>query len=156
VILAAAAWPTQQGSRAGPARWLPFAWAVLWVGAAVFQALPQNSGKALASALTSTTDSAPAWLASLDRAAAGWSAHHDLLLVSVLVAAEYLIGLGALARRTRVPAVTLGLALALAFWVLGQNFGQVYSGQATDPNSGPLVALMAIALVAGRVRSAGH
>jgi hypothetical protein len=32
----------------------------------------------------------------------------------------------------------------------------LYSGQATDPNSGPLVALMAIALVAGRVRSAGH
>jgi hypothetical protein len=35
------------------------------------------------------------------------------------------------------------------FWVLGQDLGQLYSGQATDPNSGPLIALMAIALLAG-------
>jgi hypothetical protein len=46
-----------------------------------------------------------------------------------------------------VPAATLGLTMALAFWILGQNLGQVYSGHATDPNSGPLLALMAIALV---------
>jgi hypothetical protein len=104
-VLAAAAW--------GPAPWLPFAWAVLWVGAAVFQALPQNS------------------------------VDHDLLLV----AAEYLVGLGVLARRTRVPAAALGLALALAFWIFGQDLGQLSSGQATDPNSGPLLAPMAIALI---------
>lgn len=123
-LLAGAAWPTRHSLRAALAPWLPFAWAVLWVGGAVFQALPQNSG----------------------------AAHHDLLLISALVAAEYLIGLGALARRTRVPAATLGLALTVAFWVLGQNLGQLYTGQATDPNSGPLFALMAIALVAGRGR----
>jgi hypothetical protein len=56
----------------------------------------------------------------------------------VLVAAEYLIGLGAPARATRMPAVTIGLALSLAFWVLGQDLGQLSSGQGTDPNSGPL------------------
>jgi hypothetical protein len=93
---------------------LPFAWAVLWVGAAVFQALPQNRG------------TGPA---------------------GVLVAAEYLIGLGVLASRTRMPAAALGLALGLVFWVVGQHFGGLSSGQATDSNSGPLVALMAIALI---------
>jgi hypothetical protein len=36
----------------------------------------------------------------------------------------------------------------VVFWVFGQQFGQLFSGQTTDPNSGPLIALMAIALLA--------
>jgi hypothetical protein len=143
-LLAGAAWPSRDGSRDGPAPWLPFAWAVVWVGAAVFQALPgQNGGKGVAAELTGGSNGA----------LGAWAVHHSLLLVSLLVAAEYLIGVGALARRTRTPAVALGLALTLAFWVLGQNLGELYTGQATDPNSGPVLALMAIALLAGRRRS---
>jgi hypothetical protein len=62
---------------------------------------------------------------------------------------EVLIGIGALARRTRLPAVALGLALTVAVWVLGQDLGALYSGQATDPNTAPLLAVMGIALLAG-------
>jgi hypothetical protein len=113
-------WPSRDGAHEAPAPWLPLAWAVVWVGGAAFQALPdQKGGK-------------------------------SLVVVILLVAAEYLVGVGALARRTRMPAVTLGLALALTFWVVGQDFGNIDSGQATDPNSGPVLALMAIALLAGR------
>jgi hypothetical protein len=148
-VLAAAAWPRRDASRERPAPWLPIAWAVLWVGAAVFQALPgQNTGTAVASALTGGTSGAPGWLASLDNSAATWAADHGLLLVILLVAVEALIGVGALARRTRTPAVALGLALTLAFWVLGQDLGALYTGQATDPNAGPALALMAIAVLA--------
>jgi hypothetical protein len=149
-LLAAAAWPRQDGSRERPASWLRFAWAGVWVGMAVFQALPgQNSGTAVASALTAGTEGAPAWLASLDSSVGSWAAGHGLLLVIALVVAEALIGIGALARRFRTPAVALGLALALAFWVMGQDLGALYTGQATDPNSGPVLALMAITLLAG-------
>lgn len=119
-VLAAAAWPRGDSSREGPATWLPYAWAVLWLGAAVYQAMPGQAPPV-----------------------------HGGLLVTVLVAAEYLIGLGALGPRTRTPAVALGLVLALVFWVFGQHLGQLTSGQATDPNSGPALALMAIALLAG-------
>jgi hypothetical protein len=147
-VLAAAAWPRRDASREGPATWLRFAWAGLWVGAAVFQALPgQNTGKAVASALTGGTDSAPAWLANLEGSAGSWAAHHGVLVVTLLVAAEVLIGVGVLSQRTRVPALALGLALTLTFWVMGQDLGALYTGQATDPNSGPLIALMAIALL---------
>src|SRR5438270_12092815 len=123
-LLAAAAWPHRDAAREGPASWLPFAWAVLWVGAAVFQALPgQNSGTAVAGALTAGAPRAPAWLASVDNSAGAWAAHHGLLLVTLMVAAEALIGVGALAPRTRTPAVAFGLALTLALWVLGQDLG---------------------------------
>jgi hypothetical protein len=115
-VLAVAAWPSRNGSREGPAPWLPFAWAVAWVGGAVFQALPQNQGTTVPSEL--------------------------------LVIAEYLIGAGALLRATRVPAAVLGLAFALVFWVTSQDFGGIFTGQGTDPNTGPLFVLMAIALIA--------
>jgi hypothetical protein len=148
-VLAAAAWPRGDSSREAPATWLPFAWAVLWLGAALYQALPgQNTGDAVASSLTAGTDGAPQWLASLDNSAGTWVAQHGLLVVILLVVVEGLIGVGALARRTRTAAVACGLALTLATWVLGQDLGQLYTGQATDPNSGPLVALMAVALLA--------
>jgi hypothetical protein len=148
-ILAAAAWPRRDSSRGSPAPWLPFAWAALWLGAAVLQALPgQNTGQAVASVLTAGSGGAPKWLAGLDNPAGTWAAQHSLLVVILLVAAEALIGAGALARRTRTPAVACGLALTLAIWVLGQNLGQLYTGSATDPNSGPVLAVMAIALLA--------
>jgi hypothetical protein len=145
-LLAAAAWPRRDNSRVAPAPWLRWAWALIWVGAAVFQALPgQNSGSAVASALTG----APAWLASLDNSVGAWAAHHGLLVVAVIVAAEALVGIGALARATRIPAVALGLGLTVAFWLLGQDLGALSSGQATDPNTGPALALMGVVLLLG-------
>jgi hypothetical protein len=148
-IVAAAAWPRRDATREGPAPWLPHAWAVVWVGAAIFQALPgQNGGRAVADALTGGVNGAPAWLTHLENSAGAWAVHNGALVVTLLVAAEVLVGIGALVRATMIPAVTLGLALTLAFWVLGQDLGALYSGQATDPNSGPVLALMAIALLA--------
>jgi hypothetical protein len=48
--------------------------------------------------------------------------------------------------------------LSIAIWVLGQDLGQLYSGQATDPNSAPLIALLAVVLLArsGRVGAASE
>jgi hypothetical protein len=118
-ILAAAAWPRGDSSREAPAPWLPLAWAVVWVGAAVYQAVPGQAGV------------------------------HGAVLIPLLMAAMYLVGVGALVRSTRPFAATAGLALALAFWALGQDFGTLFSGQDTDPNSGPVLALMAVALLSG-------
>lgn len=39
----------------------------------------------------------------------------------------------------------LAIASAAVIWVLGENFGQILSGQGTDPNSGPLLILIALA-----------
>jgi hypothetical protein len=58
------------------------------------------------------------------------------------------VGIGALSPKTRTRAVTIGLMLSIAIWIIGQDLGQLYSGQATDPNSAPLIALMAVALLA--------
>jgi hypothetical protein len=64
------------------------------------------------------------------------------------------IGLGVLNRRTRRAASYLGLLLALAISVIGQDLGELYTGEATDPNTGPLIALIALAILA-RTRGTG-
>jgi hypothetical protein len=153
-VLAFAAWPRSKQSHEAPARWLPAAWAVLWVGGAVLQALPgQNTGTAVASAITG--GGAPAELGRLDASIASWTTHHGTAVVVALVVLEALIGLAALHSRTRGPAVAVGFVLALAIWVFGQDLGQLYSGQATDPNTAPLIMLSAIAILGGRRSQVG-
>ncbi|MDX6207140.1 MAG: hypothetical protein QOF39_3197 [Frankiales bacterium] len=144
VLLALAAWPSRDAGRETPARWLPIAWAVIWVGGAVLQALPaQNTGQDLVSALAGPDP------------ASGWMTSHGTVVVAVLVIVEALIGLGALHRRTRGPAVIAGLVLALAIWVIGQDLGLLFSGQATDPNTAPLLALMAVSILGPGAAPAG-
>ena len=143
-LLALAAWPRRDPAHEAPARWLPLAWAVLWVGGAIFQALPgQNTGTAVAGTILG----GPGWLGRLDASVARWTTHHGTFVVVALVVVEALIGLGALHRRSRGGAVAAGFVLALAIWVVAQDVGQLYTGQATDPNSGLITAVFAIAVL---------
>jgi hypothetical protein len=40
----------------------------------------------------------------------------------------------------------VAIALSGAFWVIGQDFGGILAGGATDPNAGPLYVLLALSL----------
>jgi hypothetical protein len=145
-VLALAAWPSRDPAHEAPAPWLPLVWAAVWIGGAIFQALPgQNTGSAVASAING---GAPGRLGRLDASLAGWAARHGTAVVVALVVAEALIGLGALRARSQRVAATGGLLLALAIWVVPQDVGQLYSGQATDPNTALILALLAIATLA--------
>lgn len=147
-VLALAAWPRNGRSDEPPASWLPLAWATLWIGAALLQALPPNaSGAAVAGTLRA--NGAPRVLAGLQSSLAGWIATHGTSAVIGLVVAEALIGLASLERRTVRLGAGAGLLLCLAIWAIGQNFGGLYTGRATDPNTAPLLALTAVALLGG-------
>jgi copper(I)-binding protein len=160
VVLAAMVWPVpdldgpgswrrwfRQDGSAPPAAWTPVAWAVVWVGGAVLQALPgQNTPHDVAGALTG--GNMPSWLmGAVTSIADGFTklgATAIWLLLAVLVA----VGVGGLVGgRTRVIAGWTGLLLAVLFWVFGEGMGNLLSGQATDPNSGPMLALLAVALL---------
>jgi hypothetical protein len=146
-VLALAAWPRRDPWHEAPARWLPYAWAVLWVGGSIFQALPgQNTG----SAVSGTILGGPGWLGRVDASVARWTTHHGTFVVVALVVGEALIGLGALHGRSRGVAAAAGFVLALAIWVVAQDVGQLYTGQATDPNSGLVIAVFAIAVLSLR------
>src|SRR5919198_1504517 len=151
-VLALAAWPRRGRSDIAPPRWLPYAWAVLWLGAAVYQVLPMNNtGADLAGQIT--TFPGPSWLASVQNSVAGWVTHHGVAAVVVLAAVEAMIGLAALSRRTLTISAVAGLVALIAIWVIGQDFGQLYSGQATDPNTGLIAIVVAVGLLAHYCRS---
>jgi hypothetical protein len=158
-VLALAAWPTNghrhpsEPGQAPVAGWFPVAWAILWIGGAVLQLLPTQRGAAALANQIGSTDGVPSWLAHLHQLAATVLSHGGSAPFIALVAVMALVGFAGLAGRPwRTAAAVVGAVVATSFWVLGQNVGQLYSGQATDPNTGPLIVLMALAL-AGTART---
>jgi len=153
-VLALAAWPGRHQpleaspeAATRPPRWILKAWAALWLGYAVLSLLPGNgSSSAIEGQLSSSASTVSPWLADLDHwvadAVHGAGAGSGVLLV----AAQLSIGLLALGRgRLQRAALWSGMALALVYWAGGQSFGQLFSGQATDPSTGPLLVLMGLA-----------
>ena len=152
-VLALAVWPATDPRDADPddgaiAGWFPFAWLILWIGGALLQLLPSQRGTAALHDQLGSADGTPAWLTSLHHLAGTVLSHAGSAPFIAVVAAMVLIGVGGLAGRPwRTAAAVAGAVVATTFWVLGQNIGELYSGQATDPNTGPLIVLMALALV---------
>lgn len=161
-VIAVAAWPVSRGPAwsedrqrsARPPHWTCTVWAILWVGFAILSILPPNVSPASVSRqLSENASMMPTWLGSVARISAG--AVHDWgsgAIVS-MAAVELAIGLFAL-RSGRLQRVALwaGIAVALSYWAVGQDFGQLFSGQATDPNAGPLLVLLGLASL-GATRS---
>jgi copper(I)-binding protein len=148
-LLAFVAWPSPQERDGGvaPPSWTPVAWAVVWIGGAVLQALPgQNTADALADSLSG--DDMPGWLMPLDTSVADGVRHLGAASIWLLAAVLVAVGLGGLGgRRLRSVAGWVGIVAAVVFWVVGQGLGDLFSGQATDPDSGPLLVLLAVALL---------
>jgi hypothetical protein len=57
--------------------------------------------------------------------------------------------------RKRRAALITGIVLAVFSGIFGQDLGELFTGQATDPGTGPLLVLFAVALwPAGRIAEA--
>ena len=122
-------------------------WLVLWGSLAYFAVAGANrSAQGLHDLLSSESSGEPSWVAWIDRHAAALVAHQGLgvsVAVAVLLAAVA-IGVYLPARFAQVT-IALGVILAAVFWVVGQNFGALFTNGATDVNSGPLLILLCVA-----------
>jgi hypothetical protein len=150
-VLAVAAWPrTRLDEDEGPPPvWTVRVWTLLWVGYGVLNLLPGNdSPRQLAAPIVANVSSSPPPLAAVDRIAA--AALHALGSPALPLLVGLMTGVGLLGLvpgRGRRVAVGAGCALAFAAWVVGQSFGQLTSGQATDPNAAPLVILLGLVIL---------
>lgn len=121
------------------------AWVLVWASEAYFALLPANdSAGALHGMLAGMSDGEPRLIAALDRSLAQLVAHHAFMgpTLGALLAVCALAVL--LPSRFAKPLYALSMLLAAAIWV-GQDFGGIFTGQGTDPNSGPLLFLLALA-----------
>jgi hypothetical protein len=122
----------------------PLAWILVWAGEAYFALLPANdSPAAMQGMLAGMADGEPQVIASLDRSLAHLAAHNGIIGPGL----GALFALCALAvllpPRFAKPLYGLAMVLAAITW-LGQDFGGILTGQGTDPNSGPLLFLLAL------------
>jgi hypothetical protein len=98
----------------------------------------------------------PDWLAAVDHGAASLLAGQGALASAVLALVLGTIAAGIFLPRPGARAVVLlAIAAALTIWVVGENFGVIFAGSATDPNSGLLLMLLAAAYWPARNGTAG-
>jgi hypothetical protein len=122
------------------------AWLVLWGSFAYFilQAANRAPG-AVRDTFAGLTAGEPGWIAAMDRAVASAAGGHGLAISIGLAVVFVAAGLGVFWPATTRPALVLSVIVALAIWVLGENFGAIATGQGTDPNTGLLLVALAAA-----------
>jgi hypothetical protein len=108
--------------------------------------LPANDNPdAVSGALRTAAGSSPIWLAHVQIWMAGILRGDGTGVAVTLAVLSAVIGVGPLSRRPTAFLIA-GAALSVDFWILGQSFGGIVTGIATDPNAGPIFVLLALAL----------
>ena len=156
-LLGLVLWPTGRPERhavadAGPlgARGARALWALLWFGAAVEQVgagFMQFTPKAvMTSVIAMNEPGEPGWLLRLDKLATTATRAVGNPLALLLALIEVLIGVLVLRGHQVKRVLWVAIALSGVFWVVGQDFGGILAGGATDPNAGLLYILLAMTL----------
>jgi hypothetical protein len=118
-------------------------WLVLWGSLAYFALTPASRApQAISGMISQMAPGEPAWLAWIDTHAATALNHHGLTASIVLAAICAVVAVGIYRPTRTIIVLALVTAVALA---LAQGLGGIFTGGATDPDSGPLLALLALA-----------
>jgi hypothetical protein len=153
-LLAVLLWPADRhpaapfvAARAVGAHVARALWLVLWLSLAYFALTPANRApQALNGMIGGMESGEPGWLAAIDRGAAALVAHQGLAASIALAVALVIIAVAVyLPAHAARAGLVLAIVVAAVIWVPGQNFGMILAGGATDLNSGPLLALLALA-----------
>ena len=152
-LLAVILWPGHRDSGAGsPAGRLAgettarCCWLVVWGGLAGLALLPATHAEGgLSRMVAGTASGQPHWLAAIELHLAEYLRQRGPATAVALAVVLAVIALGIfLPQPGRQAVLVLAIATAAAFW-LAQGLGGILTGTGTDPGSGPLLALLALA-----------
>ena len=119
-------------------------WLAVWGSLAVFAVLPAARGP-LGVTISAMASGEPGWLAWTDSRLGALLADRGLP-TAVLLAAVFAIAAAAVFLPGRPARVVTGLAVVLAVMLwLAEGLGGIFTGAGTDPSSGPLLVLLALA-----------
>ncbi len=142
-LIGAIVWPNGRPGGLLGARGAKWVWCGLWLLMAYLWLTPPSTTP---DGVTNAINAAPSgmsWLSTVQ----DWVANHAqgngewIAIVLALVSAA--IALGVVLDRHPRACLVAGIVLGLAYWVVGEGFGGIPQGGATDPNSGPLWVLLA-------------
>jgi hypothetical protein len=139
-------WPGERAAGLLHARQVRVLWAGLWLVIAwLWLEAPSSSANATANALKGAP-SGIGWLSSVQHWVAKGAQGNGLPIAVALALASAAIAIGVGTDHWAKPLLWLAIVLNVLYWVLGQGFGGIFEGGATDPNAGPLFILLAFAM----------
>ena len=123
-------------------------WCGYWSLAAILFLLPNNrTPTSVSSAITGMSPGEPSAYSHFLDSFGNHVGSGGVWTTWVLAIGSLVIGFGPLVFRRPTPFLAAGGLLATFFWVSGQGLGGIFTGSGTDPNSGPLIVLLALAMV---------
>ena len=123
-------------------------WCGYWSLAAILFLLPDNrTPTSVSSAITGMSAGEPSTYAHFLNNFGGHFGSGGLWTTWLLAIGSLIVGFGPLVFRRATPFLAAGGVLATFFWISGQGLGGIFTGSGTDPNSGPLIVLLALAMV---------
>jgi len=144
-LIGAIVWPNGRPGGLFGARGARALWATLWLVMAWLW-LVEAGG---ANGITNSINAAPSgmsWLSSVQDWFATAAKGDGVAIAIVLAAVSAAIGVAVVANWRPKLFLWLAIGLNLLYWVVGQGFGGIFQGGATDPNAGPLFVLLAAAM----------
>jgi hypothetical protein len=157
-------WPTDRHEGRSPAALGPlgdrggrYVWSGLWTMSAVLWLANVNRAKeATHDMIVEMAKASPHWLARIQDSLATHTVGHGATIAIVLALLSLALAVGVWTP-LRWPALAIGIALSLAYWLYGQSLGgPFWVESATDVNTGPLFALLAVALFPVMQRTAAE
>jgi len=152
-LLAILLWPAatnrSSGFVAGRSVGAPVAralWLALWGGLACLSLQPAvSAGRGLDSIISAMAADQPGWLGAIDRHLGGMLGHYGPAASIVLAVTLGVIAAGPYLPPRAARAVVVLAIAAAAVISAAEALGGVFTRSGTDPNSGPLLALLAVA-----------
>jgi hypothetical protein len=164
-LLAVLLWPVARAvhgttfvaARAVGARPAKAIWAAAWGTMGGLTLVDAARSPEVISQLIKSLDSGqPGWLAAIDRQAELLVAHNGVGMTITFAVICLIVAVGPyLPAEAARATLVLAIVVSIVVWVVGENFGMIFPGGATDPNSGPLLVLLAFAYWPPRPKLAG-
>lgn len=121
-------------------------WLALWGALACLSLQPAvSAGRGPGRMISAMAAGEPGWLGVIDRHLGGLLGHYGLAASIVLAVTLGVIAAGPYLPRPAARAVVVLAVVAAAVIWAAEALGGVFTGSGTDPNSGPLLALLAVA-----------
>jgi hypothetical protein len=117
-------------------------WVVLWGSFCYYLLLGDNRAPTSISEMFAFTDGQPGWLTSVMNEFSRLCGHRGTEISIVLTLLCAFAALGILLRPTIRAALVVAAVVAVFCWI-AEGLGGIFTGQGTDPNSGPLLILLA-------------
>jgi hypothetical protein len=145
-IIGAIVWPNGRVGGLLGIRGARIAWGAVWVLMAwLWLEAPSSSANAISGAIGSAP-SGMSWLSTVQLWATHATQGNGLVFAIILALISIAIGLAVALDWHPKEFLVAAVVLNLVYWVVGQGFGGIFAGGATDPNAGLLFVVFAGAM----------